>query len=189
MTVHVFGNRPSPAVATYGLRRAVQDADPDVVNFVHRDFYIDDSLTSRPTIAGTVELMKRTQKVLDEEGKIRLHKIVSNVQNVLDAFPEADLGKDVQDLAFGGENDLVQQSLGLAWNLRSDCFVFKKPDVDVPFTRRGHLTCVNSIFDPIGFLSPLTICGKLILREMCTFSSNWDEPLPEEFRYQWNGWM
>lgn len=76
---------------------------------------------------------------------------MSNVQDVMDVFPVADLGKDVQDLAFGGDNDLVQHSLGLAWNLRSDCFVFKKPDVDVPFTRRGLLSCVNSIFDPIGF--------------------------------------
>ena len=33
MTVHIFGNRLSPAVATYGLRRVVQDADPDVFKF------------------------------------------------------------------------------------------------------------------------------------------------------------
>ena len=124
MTVHVFGNRPSPAVATYGLRRSVQDADPDVVNFIHQDFYVADALTSRPTIAETVDLMKRTQKVLDKKGKICLHKIVSNVQDVMDAFHVTDLGKDVKDLAFGGDNDLVQHSLGLAWNLRSDCFVF-----------------------------------------------------------------
>lgn len=31
ITVHVFGNRPSPAVATYGIRRCVAHSDPDVI--------------------------------------------------------------------------------------------------------------------------------------------------------------
>ena len=31
MTVHVFGNRPSPAVATYELRRSIACSDPDVI--------------------------------------------------------------------------------------------------------------------------------------------------------------
>ncbi|XP_052696124.1 uncharacterized protein LOC128174669 [Crassostrea angulata] len=164
MTVHVFGNRPSPAVATYGLRRAVQDADTEVVSFVNQDFYVDDALTSRPTPVEVIDLMRRTQKALDKEGKIRLHKIVSNVQEVLDAFPPDDLGKDIKDFSIGDDDNLVQHSLGLAWNLSSDCFIFQKPDADVPFTRRGILSKVNRIFDPIGFLSPLTIRGKMILR-------------------------
>ncbi|XP_061182344.1 uncharacterized protein LOC133190668 [Saccostrea echinata] len=188
MTVHVFGNRPSPAVATYGLRRAVRDADHDVVNFVHQDFYVDDALMSRPTPEEVIDFMRRTQKVLAEEGKIRLHKFVSNVQEVVDVFPPADLGKDVQDLSIGGDDDVVQHSLGLAWNLRSNCFVFQKPDADVPFTRRGILSRVNSIFDPIGFLSPVTICGKMILREMCTGSPSWDDPLLEEYRDRLESW-
>lgn len=188
MTVHVFGNRPSPAVATYGLRRAVRDADTEVVSFVNQDFYVDDALTSRPTPVEVIDLMRRTQKALDEEGKIRLHKIVSNVQEVLDAFPPDDLGKDIKDFSIGDDDNLVQHSLGLAWNLSSDCFIFQKPDADVPFTRRGILSKVNSIFDPIGFLSPLTICGKMILREMCTRSPSWDDPLSEEHRDRWESW-
>ena len=49
MTVHLFGNGPSPAVATYGLRRTVDDGgehDPGVKEFVQRNFYVDDGLVS-----------------------------------------------------------------------------------------------------------------------------------------------
>jgi hypothetical protein len=46
MTSHVFGNTPSPAVATYGLRQAVAKSDEDVKSFVCDDFYVDDGLTS-----------------------------------------------------------------------------------------------------------------------------------------------
>jgi hypothetical protein len=44
MTSHVFGNTPSPAVATYGLRQAVAKYDEDVKSFVCDDFYVDDGL-------------------------------------------------------------------------------------------------------------------------------------------------
>ncbi|XP_060064935.1 uncharacterized protein LOC132545277 [Ylistrum balloti] len=44
MTVHVFGNSPSPAIATYGLRKSVEHADLDVNGFVDRNFYVDDGL-------------------------------------------------------------------------------------------------------------------------------------------------
>lgn len=47
MKVHVFGNSPSPAVAIYGLRRAIEDGaqkyGPDTVKFVKRHFYVDDA--------------------------------------------------------------------------------------------------------------------------------------------------
>ena len=51
MCVHVFGNTPSPAVATYmyGLRKTVEHSDHDVKNYVTRNFYVDDGLMSVPT--------------------------------------------------------------------------------------------------------------------------------------------
>ncbi|KAI3352353.1 hypothetical protein L3Q82_005321 [Scortum barcoo] len=45
MKVHVFGNSPSPAVAVYGLRKAIQagakDHGADTVKFVDRHFYVE----------------------------------------------------------------------------------------------------------------------------------------------------
>jgi hypothetical protein len=38
MTSHVFGNTPSPAVATYGLRQPVAKSDEDVKFFVCETF-------------------------------------------------------------------------------------------------------------------------------------------------------
>ena len=45
MCVHVFGNSPSPAVATYGLRKTVQNSQEDVKEFVRKNFYVDDTIT------------------------------------------------------------------------------------------------------------------------------------------------
>ena len=53
MKVHVFGNSPSPAVASFGLHPTADQAEAkygsDMKNFVSRNFYVDDALSSHPT--------------------------------------------------------------------------------------------------------------------------------------------
>ena len=93
MTSHVFGNSPSPAVATYGIRKAVARSSDAVQSFVHNEFYVDDALTSVSTVEDAVNLMKETQIVLQSNGKIHLHKIASNRIDVMKEFMKEELGK------------------------------------------------------------------------------------------------
>ncbi|XP_071133064.1 uncharacterized protein [Mytilus edulis] len=191
MTVHVFGNSPSPSVATYCLRRAVQNADNDIQDFVYNNFYVDDGLMSCPDVESAVDLMKRTQKALVDGGGLRLHKFVSNSKAVLQSFPSEDLSSDLKDLDLGSETPPVQRSLGLSWDISVDQFTFKVSSEKKPYTRRGALSVINSIFDPIGFASPITMNGKLILREMMSESgpANWDEDLPDHLKLRWENWV
>ena len=80
MRVHVFGNSPSPAVATYGLRKCVEKEldSSEVKMFVEHDFYVDDGLTSSPTVEQAMDLMQKTQYILQQNGNLHLHKIASN---------------------------------------------------------------------------------------------------------------
>lgn len=192
MTVHVFGNRPSPAVATYGLRRAALMAEStfgkDVTDFVVNNFYVDDGLVSVPAPSEAIDLMKRTQRALMSEGGLRLHKIASNQSEVLSAFPPEDLAKDMKDLEFGIDLLPSQRSLGLNWNLETDAFFFEVMMQDKPFTRRGVLSCINSIFDPLGFAAPVIIEGKSILRNLVLGTIHWDDPLPLDQLNTWTQW-
>jgi hypothetical protein len=49
MRVHVFGNSPSPPIATLGLRKVAQKAESKygshITQFVGKDFYVDDGLS------------------------------------------------------------------------------------------------------------------------------------------------
>lgn len=88
MCVHVFGNSPSPAVATFGLRKSACDHQSpklcnEVCELVNKHFYVDDALVSLPDAKSAVELVKKTQAILKENGNIRLHKIRSNSSEVL----------------------------------------------------------------------------------------------------------
>ena len=68
MNVHLFGNGPSPAVATFGLRKTAADGEEKfgkaASNFVHRNFYVDDGLTSLPTAKQAVDLVTAAQRML-----------------------------------------------------------------------------------------------------------------------------
>ena len=81
MTVHLFGNRPSPAIATLGLRKTADNGEEKYSkatrDFVHRNFYVDDGLTSCPTESKTVCLVRNAQAML-ATANLRLHKVVSN---------------------------------------------------------------------------------------------------------------
>ncbi|XP_030209647.1 uncharacterized protein LOC115541880 [Gadus morhua] len=190
MTVHVFGNSPSPSVAIYGLRRAIHEGahkhGEDTVQFVERHFYVDDGLISVPTEAEAISLLQRTQTSLSESN-LRLHKFASNREAVLQAFAPEDRAV-LKDLDLSGEATPVQRSLGLLWETTTDTFTFAVSEHKKAFTRRGVLSTVNSVFDPLGMVAPVTIEGKSLLRGLSVDTCDWDAPLPEQKLKQWEAW-
>lgn len=169
---HVFGNSPFPAIATYSLHRSVEGCDMYIHEFDTKDFYVDDGITSQSNAKKAIDLIKRTQNALSFSS-LRLHKIASYSVEVVRCFPQSDLAKDLENVDLGMDLP-VQRSLGLRWNLGIDSFVFKVDGNDRPVTKRGTPSCINSMFDPLGILAPVTIVGKLILRDLVAKGYDWD---------------
>ncbi|XP_069108240.1 uncharacterized protein [Argopecten irradians] len=155
MTKHVFGNSPSPAVARTASE-AEAEYGSDVGEFVRENFYVDDGLASLATPKEATDLFQRTQGALSTAG-IRLHKICSNSPEVFRNFSPEDLAQDLKDLDLGCDSLPSQRSLGLCWDSTSDTFSFKVSEESKPYTRRGVLSKINSLFDPLGFLGPITM--------------------------------
>ena len=143
MRVHVFGNSPSPAVATLGLRKTVQAGESEygqhVTNFVTNDVYVDDGLTSCPTAEEAIKVMKDTQEALKKYGNLRLHKFASNSFEVMSAFPSSDLATNLKDLDLEANTKPLRRSLGLIWDLNTEMFLFHLSPDNKPVTRRGIL--------------------------------------------------
>ena len=57
----------------------------------------------------------------------------------------------------------VERALGVIWDTRLDCFVYKVVKRDKADTRRKILSFIASLFDPIGFLAPFLVRAKLLL--------------------------
>lgn len=130
MKVHIFGNIPSPSVAIYGLQRAAQEHQDeygtDSKEFVMRNFYVDDGLTSAPIEEDAIDLLKRTQEML-AASNLKLHKIASNSNKVMTAFAPEDLAKDLKNFNLGADPLPLQRSLGLIWNWRVTVSVSRYP--------------------------------------------------------------
>jgi len=58
-----------------------------------------------------------------------------------------------------------------------------------PFSRRGVLSTVASVYDPLGFVAPFVLVGKQMLQQMCWDKVGWDEPLSDDLRPQWESWL
>ena len=199
MTVHLFGNGPSPAIATFGLRKTADDGEEKygkaTRDFVHRNFYVDDGLTSCPTESETICLVRNAQAML-ATANLRLHKVVSNSVTVMEALPAEDRAKSVKDLDLRRDVLPTQRSLGVHWDIEKDHFTFRVLLPEKPFTRRGVLSIVNSVYDPLGLASPVVLEGKLILQQLVLMGKKannndplgWDDPLPENMNQRWSRW-
>lgn len=47
---------------------------------------------------------------------------------------------------------------------------------------------MNSIFDPLGFIAPIVIHGRLLLQDFCKLTSDWDQLLPTDKGPLWLQW-
>ena len=187
MCVHLFGAGSSPAVATWGLRRCARDNaathGKDVEDFITRNFYVDDGLKSMDSAAAAIDLIRRTREVCTK-GSLKLHKFNSNSLEVLTALNE-NTDQPMQCI----DPDSVEKVLGVFWTPSSDTFTFRINMKEKPLTRRGILSTVGSLYDPLGFSAPFSLVGKLLLQELCRNKYDWDEPVPPELASTWKRWM
>ena len=159
---------------------------------MHNNFYVDDRLKSSATPTEAVDLLTRTRAML-AAANLCLHKIASSHPEVTRAFPRDDQASDLRDPDFSLDTVPVQRALGVLWDISTDAFTFKVSLGEKPFTRRGVLSIINSLYDPLGLAAPVVIRGKLLLRSMMVSVSNfqpenWDEPLPDEQKPTWEAW-
>ena len=191
MNVHFFGAISSPAVANYCFHKTAEDGRAQfgdkVADFLRRNFYVDDGLTSVPTVTEAIKLIEDSQ-ALCTSAKLRLHKFASNHKDVLEALPKDDRAKDLKDLDLRHDTLPIQRSLGTFWCIESDTLGFRIELKNKPLSRRGILSTISSVYDPLGIVSPVILCGKLILQDLCRQNVDWDDPVPEEILPRWERW-
>lgn len=192
MTVHLFGATSSPSVASYALRRTAEDhkdvASPDAVQTVLCNFYVDDCLRSVATEDDAVTLVNDL-RALCSRGGFTLTKWMSNSRKVLLSIPVEHRASEVKDLDLRHDTLPVERTLGVQWDTETDTFTYKMKLQDKPMTRRGILSIVNSIYDPLGFLAPVILPAKLLLRDLCKDHLGWDEHIDGKYAEDWSRWL
>ncbi|XP_053363240.1 uncharacterized protein LOC128533064 [Clarias gariepinus] len=191
MKVHLFGAASSPGCANFGLKHLAAQGQgrfkENVIRFIQKNFYVDDGLASVSTESEAIQLV-RDSRELCATGKLRLHKFVSNSERVMTTIPEEERAT-VKDLDMSLSLPQIERALGVEWCITSDTFKFRVQVKANALTRRGVLSTVASIYDPLGFIAPFVLLGKQILQQMCQDKLDWDEGLPEHLKPRWESWI
>ena len=87
------------------------------------------------------------------------------------------------------DNPIIEKVLGVQWQVSSDTFSFNINIRDRPATRRGLLSFISAVYDPLGFVAPFILTAKMILQDLCKKKLNWDDRIPDEDLRRWQTWL
>uniref|UniRef100_A0A8D9B3Q3 Integrase catalytic domain-containing protein n=1 Tax=Cacopsylla melanoneura TaxID=428564 RepID=A0A8D9B3Q3_9HEMI len=183
MKVVIFGMRSSPYLAQRTVRHLFND---EIVNYpgatgILESLYMDDCVASFPSVEKT-KLFYHDVVNLFKSGGFTFTKWVSNSMDVMNDIPESD--QLTKLISFDSGNDKVK-ILGMLWDARGDFLHFKFAQFEKPCTKRGILSAVLTIYDPMGLLAPIVFWVKLLIRELCTLKLDWDSTPPPNVVSSW----
>ena len=82
----------------------------------------------------------------------------------------------------------VKRALGLHWMVEDNTFKFSIVKLDYRKTKRGVLATIASLYDPLGFATPITLVLKAVLQRLLQSKLDWDEQLPPNELRKWKEW-
>ena len=146
------------------LRELFKNTDPTSAYRFGDFMYHDDFLKSFPTIEEAISNVDYLVKTLNSAG-MALAKWKSNSAAIIDHLIAKGFDSPSLNLTGGG----VLKVLGISWGPGQDnfCFVVDKltnlAKSDKSISKRSVLQLVASLFDPLGWLSPFILRGKLMI--------------------------
>ncbi|PAV78070.1 hypothetical protein WR25_09266 [Diploscapter pachys] len=139
-----------------------------------RNLYVDNLQVSAETPDGIIEKYQELKKTFSEMS-MNLRKFVSNSEIAMDKIPAEDQ-----------EIDKIVKVLGIQWDPKSDKLSVTAPNRTCrKLTKRELSSSIASIFDPMGWLTPITLPVKLFLQKLWTQNLDWDEVLPADLQTEW----
>lgn len=116
-------------------------------------------------------------------GKFDLRKWASNSPALLDDIDPSDHGLAC-DKQIATDDKI--KILGIVWNPTLDVFQFKVSLHDsLPQTKRAILSTIARLYDPLGWVTPVTVAAKIFMQQLWGCNIIWDEKIPEPLLDKW----
>lgn len=185
----IFGMNASPFLAQFVCQehaRKFQERYPQAAETVLKSTYMDDSMDSKPTVKQSLELYKELSSLWQAAG-MSARKWLSNSREVMAKIPQENRAAEIDIF----EDALPQQkALGIMWRASEDSLFFcaSKFD-DRTLSKRSILRKVATIFDPLGFLTPFSVTGRLLIQRLWSAGIDWDEHLPPDIENDARRWL
>lgn len=184
LTTVTFGLSCSPYLANKTLLKLAQDEAknyPIAAPVLQTCMYIDDLAESCNDLNTALTIQKEISALL-KKGGFELRKWASNSNEFLEGIPESERYSQAHSF----DQDEGFKVLGLKWQPNLDFFSFSVSVLNQDCTKRSILSEISRIFDPLGFLTPITLHTKSLMQRLWTLGLDWDEKPPPEICLSWS---
>lgn len=184
-----YGTNCAPFLATRVLNEIGQsnkESFPLASEAILNQTYIDDILGGCENITDLSRLYKELNSLLGSHG-FQLHKWCSNAEVLMRQIGES--ANIEHNLTFDKSSTKV---LGLKWCSNKDYLSISVPcfSLSGPLTKRKILSIIAQCFDPLGFLSPVIIVGKLLIQSLWLSKVDWDvEIYDDKISCEWKSFF
>jgi hypothetical protein len=172
----VFGFVSSPFILNFIIKLHVKKFPNDEVSKVLLDnFYVDNLVVSRDNPRQLLEIYKGASERMSK-ARFLLREWNSSNEHVRRV-----LRRDAN-----ASTKSVEKVLGYNYSVEEDSMKLNFTCVnDRANTKRSILSEVSKVFDPLGLVSPLTVRGKLLLRDLWCLKVGWYEQVSEDVQKKW----
>lgn len=126
------------------------------------DAFVDHVLTG--VYSDKNSLVRQNQVIsLSAQGKFQFRKGASNSPAILQSVPAGDCSISTNVL-FDDELTAGLKIFGMQWNLKQDYFFYTFQSRSMKQTKLFILANIVRIFDPLGFLTPITFLAKHMMQ-------------------------
>lgn len=148
------------------------------------DMYVDDICSGSNSLE---EALKIKDELIDalKNGGFELRKWTSNDSDFLKSIPQDQVSFSPTVFEEDSQEPALK-ILGLLWDPVQDSFFFKINPLDRSCTKRHLLSELARIFDPLGFLAPLTFFCKYLIQRLWLQGIDWDERPSEDILKVWH---
>lgn len=140
----------------------------DIVKEIRDGLYVDDLMTGGANAEEVKDKKIKATEVF-EDASFKLHKWHSNVEELEDKKQVP--SHDGEETTFAkqqlGYDQPETKLLGLLWDKIRDTLSVVISKEESASTKRIALSQLAKVYDPLGLVSPATLLGKMVYREMC----------------------
>ena len=208
----VFGVSSSPFLLNATIRHHLHlyhSSKPGLVETLSRSTYVDDIVAGADSEDEAYQLYLESKEVLSH-GSFNLRKFVSNSSHLqkridereatLTSTPElhpppsigpaeesfSEVTIPTDSVNRPGEHKV----LGVCWDVEGDQLIFDlthlvEKAAKLQPTKRNVVSVIGQIYDPLGYLAPVTITFKILMQVVCKSKLGWDQPLEGELLTKW----
>ena len=173
-----FGSTSSPFMLNATLHHHLQQFESPVAVDMLTNLYVDNVISGCNSHDQAIWYYQMARSIMSE-ANFNLRAWASNCPQ-LNTLAKQDKVAD---------ENTTTSILGLQWNTITDtlCFPSKTiiPENSTLITKREVLQQSSKIFDPLGFLSPVTIQAKLFMQSLWQKRIDCGEPLDKDLQDEW----